>query len=91
MTVDRRLAGLLVQEALGAVVDPAIVATLREDSPLAAAGLSVTDAVCVADGVATAAADRGLACALTDDDLAGATTVADVVDAVVRRTEVPGA
>jgi len=48
MAVDRRLAGLLVQEALGAVVDPAIVATLREDSPLAAAGLSVTDAVCVA-------------------------------------------
>ena len=91
MTVDRRLAGLLVQEALGAVVDPTIVVTLREDSPLAAAGLSVPDAVCLADAVAAAAEVRGLACSLADDDLAQATTVADLVDAVVRRGEVSGA
>ena len=47
--------------------------------------------MCLADAVAAAAEVRGLACSLADDDLAQATTVADLVDAVVRRGEVSGA
>ena len=85
MTTDRRLAGLLVREGLGAVLDPTLVATLREDTPLASTGLADADAVCVADGVADAAAVRGLVCDLDDADFAAATTVGDLVDAAARR------
>ena len=87
MTVDRREAALVVQEALSAVLDPAMVATLREDSPLAAAGMTPADAVSVADAAAEAGARRGLSCLLGDDDFAAASTVGALVDIVREKAE----
>ncbi len=91
MTIDRREAALVVQEALAAVLDPALVASLREDTPLAAAGMTPADAVCVADAAADAAARRGVTCALGDADFATVVTVADLVEAVRGRAGGPGA
>jgi hypothetical protein len=89
--VDRRVAAGIVEDALAAVFDPAVVRQLREDSPLSVLGMTVADAVCVSDAVSSAARAAGLACHLGDNDLAGAVTVADLVAAVQagaqRRTE----
>ncbi len=89
--VDRRVAAGIVEDALAAVFDPAVVRQLREDSPLSVLGMTVADAVCVSDAVSSAASAAGLACHLGDTDLAGAVTVADLVAAVQagaqRRTE----
>lgn len=84
MSVDRRAAAAVVQEALAAVLDPALVPTLREDTPLAAAGMTSADAVCVADAVAAAGLARGIDGYLGDADFATAVTVGDLVEAVRR-------
>jgi hypothetical protein len=80
--IERRLAAGIVEDALAAVFDPAVVRQLREDSPLSVLGMTVADAVCVSDAVSTAADSAGLACDLGDADLIGAVTVADLVAAV---------
>jgi hypothetical protein len=89
--IDRRVAAGIVEDALAAVFDPAIVRRLREDSPLTVLGMTPADAVCVSDAVGEAAAAAGLDCALGDAALASADSVADLVSAVQagarRRTE----
>jgi hypothetical protein len=80
--LDRRGAAGIVEEALAAVFEPAVVRQLREDSPLGMLGMAPADAVCVSDAVAQAAAAAGLECRLGDADLGGAATVADLVSAV---------
>ena len=80
--IDRRLAARIVEDALAAVFDPAVVRQLREDSPLSVLGMTAADAVCVSDAVGTAAGSAGLTCALGDADLVSAVTVADLVAAV---------
>lgn len=80
--VDRRTAAGIVEQALAEVFDAAVVGRLREDSPLAVLGMEPADAVCVADAAARAAGAFGCTCALGDDDLVGASTVADLVAAV---------
>jgi hypothetical protein len=92
--LDRRAAASIVEDALGAVFEPAVVRQLREDSPLSMLGMAPADAVCVSDAVAQAAGAAGLECQLGDAVLGGAVTVADLVSAVqeaARRTgEEPG-
>lgn len=80
--LDRRAAAGIVEDALAAVFDPAVVRQLREDSPLSGVGMTTSDAVCVSDAVREAAAAMGLDCHLGDAELAGAGTVADLVAAV---------
>lgn len=80
--VDRRLAAGIVEDALAAVFDPAVVHQLREDSPLSVLGMTASDAVCISDAVGDAADAVGLACDLGDADLGAAGTVADLVAAV---------
>jgi hypothetical protein len=67
------------------VFDASAVSALREDSPLAALGMSDADVVCVADALASAARDRGLSCVLDDADLVQAGTVSDLIGAVTAR------
>lgn len=86
--VDRRDAALVVEAALSAVFDPALVRQMRPDSPLAGLPLTPADAVCLADAVADAAAKSGWQCRLDDADLDGVTTVADLVDAVAAVAEI---
>lgn len=86
MSVDHRLAAGIVEQALMAVFDPDLVRRLREDSPLAALGMTPADAVAIADAVESAAAALGVSCQLSDADLATATTVADLVVAVQSAT-----
>lgn len=78
----RHESALIAEQALVAVVGPTVVAGLREDSPLAAAGIGIDDLVCIADAAAQAASRRGLACALDDAALESVVTVADLVGAV---------
>jgi len=80
--IDRRLAAGIVEDALAAVFDPAVVRQLREDSPLGVLGMTTADAVCISDAVRDAADAAGLACDLGDADLGAAVTVADLVAAV---------
>jgi len=82
MSIQRRAAAGLAEAGLGSVVDPALVAGLREDSPLDAVGLAAADLVCLSDAVGQAAAARGLVCALDDGDLDGVVTVADLVTVI---------
>jgi len=86
---ERRVAAGLVEDALGEVFDPAVVAGLREDSPLSVLGMSPADAVCLADAIGAAAERVGLSCVLDDADFATEDdlTVADLVDAVTRRLD----
>ena len=79
----RRPAALIVEAGLAAVFDAAAVAGLREDSPLGAVGMTDADAVCVADAIAAAADETGWSCVLDDEVMAGAQTVAALIDAVV--------
>lgn len=83
-TLSAHDAAVIVEQALAAVLDPAVVRQLRPDSPLAPAGLTPADAVCVADAVAEAAEQAGWTCLLGDADLAGAETVADIVRAAAQ-------
>ncbi len=87
MTPEHRVAAGLVEDALGEVFDPGVVAGLREDSPLSALGMSPADAVCLADAVGTMAERAGLTCALDDADFVteGDLTVADLVGTVLGR------
>jgi hypothetical protein len=80
--IERRLAAGIVEDALAAVFDPAVVRRLREDSPLSVLGMTVADAVCVSDALGAAADSAGLSCDLGDADFADAVTVADLVAAV---------
>jgi hypothetical protein len=87
--LDRRAAASIVEDALGAVFEPAVVRQLREDSPLSMLGMVPSDAVCLSDAIAHAADAAGLECDLGDATLGGAVTVADLVSAVqdaARRT-----
>jgi hypothetical protein len=84
-TIDRRVAAGVVEDALAAVFDPAVVRQLREDSPLTVLGMATADAVCVSDAIRDAAVGVGLDCGLGDGDLGGAVTVADLVTAVQAR------
>jgi hypothetical protein len=80
----------VVEDALAAVFDPAVVRQLREDSPLSVLGMAAADAVCVSDAIRDTAAAAGLDCGLGDTDLSAAVTVADLVTAVqagARRAE----
>ena len=85
--LEHRAAATVVEEALVAVFDPDLVRRLREDSPLAVVGMIPADAVAVADAVARAAADVGVSCVLTDADVDGVETVADLVAAVQRASD----
>ena len=85
--MDRRVAAGIVEQALGAVYDPSIVRTLREDSPLDVLGIRPADAVCIADAVHAAAPAFGAECVLDDADVVDVETVADLVDAVVAAGE----
>jgi hypothetical protein len=88
--LDRRAAASIVEEALAAVFEPAVVRQLREDSPLGMLGMTPADAVCVSDAVAQSAAAVGLECRLGDAEIGGAGTVADLVSSVqaaARRTD----
>ena len=80
--LDPREAALVVEMALAAVFDPAVVRQLRPDSPLAGLPLTHADAVCLADAVAQAAESMGWRCRLGDADLQDVRTVADAVTAV---------
>lgn len=82
----RHDAAVVVEQALAAVFDPAVVGRLREDSPLSSLGLVDADLVCVADAVATSAGAVGAECVLGDEDVAAVVTVADLIDAVERRS-----
>lgn len=84
--LDRRDAALVVEQALARVFAPDVVARLREDSPLSSVGFGPADAVCVADAVAESAAALGALCALRDDDVTSVVTVADLIEAVERRS-----
>jgi hypothetical protein len=83
--IAHRDAAVIVEQALTAVFDPAVVRQLREDSPLAGLGMAPADAVCVSDAVADAADRVGWSVDLGDADLADALTVADLVLAVESR------
>lgn len=87
MTVDHRTAAAIVEDALVAVYDAAVVRRLREDSPLEALGMSAADAICVADAVAASAVAAGHTCVLVDADFADAVTVADLVGRVQARAD----
>lgn len=89
-SLTRHDAAVVVEQALSAVFDPAVVVRLREDSPLTSAGMTPADAVCMADAVAVAAAGVGSVCALSDEDLVAVATVADLIDAVMRRSAEDG-
>jgi hypothetical protein len=80
--LDRRTAALVVEAALAAVFDAALVRQLREDSPLTVLGMVPADAVCVADAIGREAERAGWSCALGDAELAGLVTVADLVSVV---------
>jgi hypothetical protein len=82
----RHDAAVVVEQSLARVFDPAVVARLREDSPLTSAGLTTADLVCVADAIAENAQVLGSACRLTDEDVADVATVADLIDAVQQRS-----
>jgi hypothetical protein len=79
------VAASLTQDALAAVFDASAVSALREDSPLAALGMSDADVVCVADALAAAARGQGLWCVLDDADLGQAETVSDLIAAVTAK------
>ncbi len=83
---ERTTHAAIAEEALRRVFDSQSVAGLREDSPLAMLGMTPADVVCLADAVARAAQERSLTCMLGDADLAGLTTVADLIDAVAEGT-----
>ncbi len=87
MSADRSVAAALAERGLAAVVGEDIVATLREDSPLEGIGLTDADLVCVSDAIASAAATRGQDCVLTDGDVVGLVTVADLVTAIAARAQ----
>jgi len=89
MTVDRRTVAGLVEDALGEVFEPTVVAGLREDSPMSTLGMTPADAISIADAVALAAQRSGLTCLLDDADFVveGDLTVADLVDAVMRQLD----
>lgn len=82
----RHDAAVVVEQALARVFEPDVVARLREDSPLSALGFGSADAVCIADAVEGAAIAMGADCALQDDDMVTVVTVADLIDAVQRRS-----
>jgi hypothetical protein len=82
MSIERAAAASLAERGLAAVVGVDIVATVREDSPLDGMGLTEADLVCVSDAVASAAAEGGAECVLTDFDVDGLVTVADLVTAI---------
>lgn len=90
MTISRTRAAALAERGLAAVVGAQIVAALREDSPLAGVGLTDDDLICVSDAVADAARTEGVACSLTDADVSGLVTVADLVGAIAQRGEDAG-
>ncbi len=79
---DHHLAAQVAEDALRSVFEPQAVSALREDSPLAAIGLTSADVVCVADAVAQAAVDRGFTCVLDDAAMENVETVADLVRAI---------
>lgn len=85
MSIDRPAAASLAERGLAAVVGIDIVATAREDSPLDGIGLISADLVCISDAVASAAAEGGIECVLTDPDVDGLVTVADLVTAIAAR------
>jgi hypothetical protein len=80
--IDRREAAGVVEDALAAVFDPAVVRQLRADSPLSVLGMTTADAVCVSDAIRDAAEAVGFDCDLGDSDLGEAATLADLVAAV---------
>ena len=82
---DARTAAVLVEDALALVFPADLVARLRPDSPLTGGGMRTAGALCISDAVATVAQRSGLSCQLSDADLEGSQTVADLVDAVHRR------
>lgn len=81
--LDRVLGHRIAEDALASVFDVAVVAGLRDDSPLSALGMTAGDAVCVADAVAGAAALRGLTCEIGDVEFADLATVADLVTVIL--------
>lgn len=86
---DRRVAVAVTVEALRRVLDPATVATLRDDSPLAGVGVTDADLVCIADAIA-AECERlpdGALVVLDDDDFESINTVSDLVTAVRARLQ----
>jgi len=82
---DRLAAASAVKAALIAVFDTGPVSVVREDSPLTALGLTDADMVCVADAIARETAAWPVPCVLDDSHLAGVSTVADLVTAVLGR------
>lgn len=80
--ITHRDAAVILEQALGAVFDETIVRQLREDSALAALGMTPADAVCLSDAVAEAAARVGWVVDLGDADVAGVTRIADLVNAI---------
>lgn len=80
--MTRQLAATIAEQGLAAVFAADLVRGLREDSPLAAAGLAPADLVAVADAVAGAARERGRSCVLGDEELSGVVTVADLIAVV---------
>ena len=86
-TIERREAALIVEVALSAVFDAALVRQLREDSPLSVLGMAPADAVCVSDAIDQEAGRLGWTCLLGDDELANAQSVADLITAVQQRGE----
>ena len=89
MSIERGRAAALAERGLAAVVGEDIVATLREDSPLEGIGLTEADLVCVSDAIAAAASARSVDCVLSDEDVVGLVTVADLVTAIATRSEAP--
>ena len=88
-SVEHRTAAAIAEAALSVVFGRSAVATLREDSPLAAVGLVPADLVCLSDAIAADAAARGVTCILDDEALGHALTVGDVVVAVQSHATVP--
>ena len=81
---DRRVAVAITVEALRRVLDPATVSALRDDSPLAAIGVTDADLACIADAIAAESAriPDGAVAVLDDGDFEAIDTVADLVAAV---------
>lgn len=85
------MAAAIAEAGLAAVFAADLVRGLREDSPLAAAGLVPADLVALADAVAGAARQRGRSCVLGDEEMSGMATVRDLIAAVEGRLAGDGA
>ena len=81
--LDAELSRALARAGLGRVLDPALVAALREDSALPPA----REAIAIAQAVEVEAAARGFAVRLGDADLIDVSTLGDLAQAIQRSAE----